>query len=73
MYKLVGPSLVPQEHAEDFLYDVRLIERHISRGLLTRDEVKAYHESRRDVTSQADVLDLDQLAVNAQSKRVNTF
>ena len=58
-----------QEHPEDFLYDVRLIERHISRGLLTRDAVQAYNESRRDVASQSDTFNLDQIAANAKAKR----
>ena len=58
-----------QEHPEDFLYDVRLIERHISRGLLTRDAVRLYNESRRDVASQSDVLNLDQIAAKAKAKR----
>lgn len=60
---------MPQEHPEDFLYDVRLIERHISRGLLTRDAVKTYNESRRDVASQSDTLNLDLIAANAKTKR----
>jgi hypothetical protein len=58
-----------QEHPEDFLYDVRLVERHITRGLLTRDAVRAYNESRRDVASQSDTLNLDQIAANAKAKR----
>ena len=58
-----------QEHPEDFLYDVRLVERHIARGLLTRDAVKAYNESRRDVANQSDVLNLDQIAAKAKAKR----
>lgn len=60
---------MPQEHPEDFLYDVRLIERHISRGLLTREAVKTYDDARRDVAAQADTLNLDQMAANAASKR----
>lgn len=58
-----------QEHPEDFLYDVRLIERHIARGILTREAVKNYNESRRDVASQSDTLNLDQIAANAKTKR----
>ena len=60
---------MPQEHPEDFLYDVRLIERHIARGLLTRAAVKSYDDARRDVAAQADMLNLDQMAANAATRR----
>jgi hypothetical protein len=60
---------MPQEHSEDFLYDVRLIERHIARGLLTREAVKTYDDARRDTATQADVLDLEQMAPSSAGRR----
>jgi len=51
-----------QTHLPDeILYDVRLIERHIRRGVLTRDQVEKRRAQNNDMTEQADVLDLDQL------------
>lgn len=60
---------MPQQFSDEVLYDVRLIERHVARGLLTWDEVKKHQESTPDLTEQADKLDLDQLSRPRSAKR----
>ena len=47
---------------EEVLYDVRLIERHIRRGLLTKETAQAHQDGLADVAEQADKIDLDHLA-----------
>jgi hypothetical protein len=53
---------MPQQIPDEILFDVRLQERHIRRGLLTRDQVEKHRDKNADMTDQADILDLDQLA-----------
>ncbi len=51
-----------QQLPDEILYDVRLQERHIRRGILTRDQVEKHREKNADMAEQADILDLEQLA-----------
>jgi hypothetical protein len=46
----------------EYLYDVRLIERHIERGLITRDAVRTHVASLPDVSHQAEQCDLGMAA-----------
>jgi hypothetical protein len=38
----------------DFLFDVRLVERHIDRGLVTREALRAHLAALQDVAAQAE-------------------
>ena len=51
-----------QHIPDEILYDVRLLERHIQRGVLTREAVEKRRQEAPDRTEQADILDLEQLA-----------
>jgi hypothetical protein len=59
---------MPQQFTDEVLYDVRLLERHITRGLLTRDDIAKRREANPDLTDQCEKLDVDQLRGN-QGKR----
>lgn len=48
--------------SEENLYDVRLVERHIRQGLITRADYDAYLKKVQDSTEQRDVIDMDVLA-----------
>lgn len=49
------------EMPEEILYDVRLVERHIRKGTITREQANGYVEAAEDMGDQAEVLDLDAL------------
>lgn len=51
------PELIPE-----VLFDVRLIERHIRQGLITREAYDKHVAALNDIASEADVVDLDALA-----------
>jgi hypothetical protein len=51
-----------QHIPDEILYDVRLLERHIQRGVLTREAVEKRRQEAPDLTEQADILDLEHLA-----------
>jgi hypothetical protein len=53
-----------QHIPDEILYDVRLLERHIQRGVLTREQVDKRRQESPDMTEQADILDLEQLATS---------
>lgn len=55
-----------QQLPDEILYDVRLLERHIQRGILTREQVEKRRAANADTAEQADVLDLDQLQATAR-------
>lgn len=44
---------------DEILYDVRLVERHITKGFLTRDQVAKHLEKLEDLTAQAETLNAD--------------
>ena len=46
---------------DEILYDVRLIERHIRKGLITRKDADARLKAIEDQTDQADFLSFDSL------------
>lgn len=46
----------------EILFDVRLVERHIRQGILTREVYEKHIAQLNDDASEADVLDLDALA-----------
>ena len=56
-----------QQIPEDILFDVRLIERHIQRGLLTREAVDKRRAQCPDLTEHADNVDVDQLGQSPAS------
>ncbi len=43
------------------LYDVRLIERHITEGLITEEDVQKHLAGSDDAEENADVIDMDVL------------
>lgn len=47
---------------EEVLYDMRLVERHLRQGLITRAEYEKYLAQRPDVESEGEVLDLETIA-----------
>jgi len=51
------PELIPE-----VLFDVRLVERHIRQGVLTREAYEKHVAALNDIASEAEVLDLDALA-----------
>ncbi len=55
---------------EETLYDVRLVERHIRQGLITRADYDAHLKKLQDAADQADDLDMDVLA-NGQAHDEN--
>ncbi len=46
---------------DEVLYDKRLIERHIRRGVLSREDVNKRLSQLEDSAEEADVIDIDQL------------
>lgn len=57
---------MPQQLPDEILYDSRLVDRHIARGLLTREQVDKRRAELVDMADQGEVLDLDQLAASAR-------
>jgi hypothetical protein len=47
--------------SEETLYDVRLVERHIRQGLITRADYDAHLKKLQDQGDQADNVDMDVL------------
>lgn len=47
--------------AEEILFDVRLVERHIRQGLTTRADYDAFLKKVQDSAEQRDVIDMDVL------------
>jgi hypothetical protein len=54
---------------EEILYDVRLIERHIRRGVVTREEVDARMQKLQDKADEGDAMDLEQLRDQMTNER----
>lgn len=52
---------MPSQLPEEILYDVRLIERHVRQGLITRQDVEKYQKALQDRAAEADVTDLEAL------------
>ncbi len=50
---------------ENFLYDVRIRERHLKKGLLTPETVKKHLDALVDLEAQAETVTLEQPAVMA--------
>ncbi len=53
------------EIPEEMLYDVRLIDRHIRKGLLTRKDVEKHAKEAADMEAQGDYLSLEALLPGA--------
>jgi hypothetical protein len=51
-----------REIPEETLYDQRLIERHITQGLITREQVKARLKDLPDASELGEATDLEQLS-----------
>ncbi len=47
--------------SDEVLYDVRLIERHVRQGLLTREQADKRLKELEDTAKNADIMDLDEL------------
>jgi hypothetical protein len=62
-----------QQLPDEILYDVRLIERHITKGLITRAAVEKRRAQSADMADQSDNLDLDQLASGANRAPAKRF
>jgi hypothetical protein len=60
---------MPQQFKDEVLYDIRLLDRHVQRGLLTRDDIAKRREASPDLTDQCEKLDVDQMGRGAQGKR----
>jgi hypothetical protein len=58
-----------QQFKDEVLYDVRLLERHVARGLLTREAITKRREASPDLTDHCEKLDVDQLGRNSAAKR----
>jgi hypothetical protein len=56
---------------EEVLFDSRLIERHIRKGLITRKQVEDNLTKTRDVSDNADVLNLDELVAPRAAPAMN--
>lgn len=54
---------------EEILFDSRLVERHIRKGLTTRKDYDEYLKRVDSTEAQADYLDMDQLASNVDAAR----
>lgn len=61
---------MPQQFKDEVLYDIRLLDRHVQRGLLTRDEIARRREASPDLTEQCEKLNVDPMGRSAQAKRV---
>ena len=59
---------MPQNLADEVLYDVRLIERHISRGYITRKAVEDRRAAGPDMAEQAESIDLEQPSHGANNR-----
>jgi len=53
---------------DEILYDVRLVERHIRKGLITREEVEKRLEAMKDMKDDADSIALESLVPDSVSK-----
>ena len=52
---------MPVHLEEDTLYDVRLVERHIQRGLLTRANLEKHRQEHPDTLESSATIDLEEL------------
>ena len=50
-----------RELAEETLYDIRLIDRHIKEGLITEEDVQKYMSQLSDAEEESDFLDVEAL------------
>ena len=55
-----------QHIPDEILYDVRLVERHITRGLITRDQLEKHRSLSTDVTENTESFDVEQLSAGTQ-------
>jgi hypothetical protein len=55
-----------QHIPDEILFDVRLVERHITRGLITRDQWEKYRAQSTDVTENSESFDVEQPNAGAQ-------
>lgn len=55
--------------AEEFLYDVRLVERHIRKGKVDRKDHQKWMKAQEDLSEQAQVVDYDQLTAEGALRR----
>lgn len=60
---------MPQQFKDEVLYDIRLLDRHVQRGLLTRDDIDKRRVSSTDLADQCEKLNVDQMGRGARSKR----
>lgn len=54
---------------EEYLYDTRLIQRHLSGGMLTQKDVDAHLQNLPDTESQADGINVEQMTASATARR----
>ncbi len=57
---------MPQQIPEEVLYDVRLVERHVAKGLLNPKDLEKRLNALEDQTAQAESTSLDELMQVAQ-------
>ncbi len=54
---------------DEILFDVRLIERHVRQGLLTRQEVEKRIKELKDVGSDGEALSLEHVLQNLRAEK----
>jgi hypothetical protein len=52
---------------EDVLFDSRLVERHIRKGLVSRKDYEDYLKKSEDLTDKMEVIDMDAIVASASS------
>ena len=52
---------------DEILYDVRLLRRHIEKGLLSPEDIERRRQAAQDMTEQAESIDVDALQSGLQN------
>jgi hypothetical protein len=65
----MSQQVVPAGIAPEVLYDKRLQERYIRKGLFTRQQLDSWLAQLEDTASQAEITDLDELVNTALGRR----
>lgn len=55
--------------SKDYLYDVRLLERHVAQGRITREQLDKHLAQIPDLAEQADAVDFGRLSGQAGGRR----
>lgn len=59
---------MPQQIPDEVLYDIRLIERHLNKGVLNPKDLEKHLNALEDLTEQSEVTTFDELDAQVSGK-----